>query len=93
MVPSIISLRIHSGNRFKLRLWLPVFILWPFVLILLLIIAPLVLIAEAVLVIRGTPMHLFRMIGGVALVVSSLHGTLVNVDSPEKRTIVKMAIY
>ena len=93
MAPSIISLRIQKDNRFKLKLWLPVFILWPPAIILFLMVAPFLLIAEAVLALRGTPMHLFRMLGGIVSVLSSLRGTLVNVKSPRKDALVMVKIY
>jgi hypothetical protein len=93
MIPSIINLKIKSGHRFRIRLWLPVFILWPVFIALFLIVLPFLVIAEIVLRIAGVQIYLFRMLGGVLAVVSSLRGTVVKVDSPGQNAIVNVAIY
>ena len=93
MAPSIVSVRIRSERGFKLRLWLPVFILWPFALILFLIIAPFLAIAEAVLVYRGTRIHLFGMLAALFLFLCSLYGTSVKVNNAGKGNEVMVKIY
>jgi hypothetical protein len=93
MAPSIISLRIHTDEGFKLRLWLPVFILWPFVLILFMLATPFLFVAEAILAARGTPMRLLGMLGGLGSVLCSLCGTSVNVNRRGTRNEVMVRIY
>jgi hypothetical protein len=93
MIPSIINLKIQSGHKFRFRLWLPVFILWPIFIALFLIVLPFLVIAEIVLRIAGAQIYPFRMLGGVLGVVSSLRGTTVKVDSPRQNAIVNVAIY
>jgi hypothetical protein len=93
MVPSVISLRIHTDEGRKLRLWLPVFILWPFGLILFALIAPFLALAEAILIYRGTPIRLFGILGGVLSVLCSLRGTSVNVKGRGKGNDVMVRIY
>jgi hypothetical protein len=92
MIPSIINLRIQSGQRFKLKLWLPVFILWPVFLVFFLLLLPLLVIAELVMRVAGTGIRLFAMIGGVVSVLSAMHGTIVKVDSPRQNAIVHVTI-
>ena len=93
MVPSIVSVRVRSDDGFKLRLWLPVFILWPFALILFLVLAPFLAIAEAVLVCHGRPMHLFGMLIGLFLLLCSLCGTSIKVNNAGKGNEVMVKIY
>jgi hypothetical protein len=92
MIPSIINLRIQSGQRFKLRLWLPVFIVWPILIVLFLLLLPFLVIAEVVLRVAGTGIRLFGIIGGVVSVFSAMHGTVVKVNSPKQDTIVNVTI-
>ncbi len=47
--PSTLSLRIGRETGRPLRIWLPLFIVWPFVLLAGLLLAPLVLVAAVVL--------------------------------------------
>jgi len=93
VAPNIVSLRIWTGNRFKLRLWLPVFLLWPFAVLLVLVIAPFLVLAEVFMALRGTPMHFFGMLAGVFSLLSALRGTIVNIDSPGSHTLIHVAIY
>jgi hypothetical protein len=92
MIPSIINLRIQSGQRFKLKLWLPVFILWPVFLVFFLLLLPLLVIAELVMRVAGTGIRLFAIIGGVVSLLSSLRGTVVRVNSPKNDSIVNVTI-
>jgi len=46
--PAIISIGI-SGNRRPLRLWLPIILLWPFILIGMLLLVPVALITQIIL--------------------------------------------
>jgi hypothetical protein len=93
MVPSIIFLKIHSEKKIKLTLWLPVFLLWPFLLILLFIAVPFLLLAEIILAGRGAPIHLFGMVFGVLALFSSMRGTKIKIESPTKQTAINVAIY
>jgi small neutral amino acid transporter SnatA (MarC family) len=92
MIPSIINLKIQSGSHFKLKLWLPVFIVWPVLIVLFLLLLPFLVIAEVVMRIAGTGIHLFAMIGGVVSVLSAMRGTVVRVNSPKSDSIVNVTI-
>ena len=93
MIPSIINLKIHSGQKFRFRLWLPLFVLWPVFLVLFLVALPFLAIAEIVFRVRGIRIRLFRMIGGVFSVLSSLRGTEIKVRSPAKQSIVDVSVH
>lgn len=92
MIPSIVILKIQQEHRFRLKLWLPVFILWPVFLVLFLLILPLLLITDFILLVSGHRIRLLRMVGGVFSVVSSLRGTRVKVDSRKENSIVNVTI-
>jgi len=92
MIPSIVSLKILSGSRFRLRLWLPLFLLWPFAAILFLLAMPFLLIANAVISARGIKVRLFQIIKTLWALLSSLCGTTVRVDSRKKNTAVYIKI-
>jgi hypothetical protein len=93
MIPSIINLKIQSGSHFKLRLWLPVFIVWPILIVLFLLLLPFLVIAELVMRVAGTGIRLFGMIGGVVSVLSAMRGTVVKVDSPKQNAVVLVTIH
>jgi small neutral amino acid transporter SnatA (MarC family) len=92
MIPSIINLRIQSGHHFKLKLWLPLFIMWPIILVLFLLLLPFLVIADFVLFVTGVRIQLFRIIGGVVSVLSAMRGTVVRVNSPKSDSIVNVTI-
>jgi hypothetical protein len=92
MVPSIMNLRIEDGNKFRLRLWLPLFLVWPVVLVLFLILLPFLVVAEVVLRLTNVQIYLFRMLGGVFSLLSALRGLTVRVKSVRSSSIVDVVI-
>jgi len=92
MIPSIVNLKIQSGQRSRLKLWLPVFIVWPFFIVLFLLLLPFLVMADFVLWATGVKIQLFRMLGGAVSVLSAMRGTVVRVDSPKSDSIVHVTI-
>jgi hypothetical protein len=92
MIPSVMNLKIHSGDRFKLRLWLPLFIVWPFALALLLLLLPFLVVAEAVLRLTNAKIYLFAMLGCMFSLISALRGLTVKVNSVKQNSIVDVTI-
>ena len=92
MVPSIMNLRIEDGNKFRLRLWLPLFLVWPVVFVLFLILLPFFVVAEVVLRLTNVQIYLFRMLGGVFSLLSALRGLTVRVKSVRSSSIVDVVI-
>jgi hypothetical protein len=93
MIPSVVTLKIHSGHKFRLSLWLPLFLVWPIALVLFLAVLPLLVIADIVLLIAGANIHIFRIIAGLFLVAWALPGTRVDVRGREEKSLVKVAVY
>jgi hypothetical protein len=92
MIPSVMNLKIHSGDRFKLRLWLPLFIVWPFALVLLFLLLPFLVIAEIVLRIANARIYLFAILGCVFSLLSALRGLTVKVDNARHNSLVDVTI-
>lgn len=93
MVPSVMNLKIHSGERFKLRLWLPLFIVWPFALALLLILLPFLVIAEVILRLANARIYLFAMLGCVISLLSEMRGLTVKVNNAKQNSLVDVTIH
>lgn len=78
--PAILNLSVTSQSGRRIRLWLPIFLLWPFVLVLgILGLAP-ALVADAVLMLLGRRFHhstslLIRALAALA----ATRGTAINV--------------
>ena len=92
MIPSIISLKIQSGSRFKLSLWIPLFILWPIFFLLFVLALPFLLVADMILRITRTRIKLWYMLSGLFMLFSSMRGTIVNVHSPRNKAVVHVKI-
>jgi hypothetical protein len=92
MIPSIINIKIKSGSRFKLTLWIPLFVLWPIFIVLFILALPFLLLADLIIRIMGIQIKLWYMLSGVFMLFSSLQGTLVKVNSPKSDTIVNVKI-
>jgi hypothetical protein len=90
MVPNFVHLRICDGDRFKLRLWLPLFLAWPIVLIVFLVLLPILVVAELVLRLAHVRIQIFGMLFGLFSLVSATRGLTVKVRS--ERSIVDVVI-
>lgn len=85
--PSILRLRIHNRSR-HFGLWLPLFIIWPVILVLGLVLLPLLLICAAVLWPSGWGKLV--LLGGPALLglLCAMRGLNVEVKQPLEETLV-----
>jgi small neutral amino acid transporter SnatA (MarC family) len=92
MIPSIMNIKIRSGRGFKFRLWLPLFLVWPILLVLFLLLLPFLIIAEIVLRLTGVDIYLFRLLGGLLSVVMAMRGLTVKVNSIRQNSIVHVTI-
>jgi hypothetical protein len=90
MVPNIINLKICDGEKFKLRLWLPLFLAWPIVLVLFLVLLPILVVAELVLRLARIRVQIFGLLFGLFSLVSATRGLTVKVRS--ERSIVDVVI-
>jgi hypothetical protein len=92
MIPSVMNLKIHSGERFKLRLWLPLFIVWPFAIVLLGLLFPFLVLAEIVLRIANARIYLFAILGCVFSLISAMQGLTVKVNNAQHNSLVDVTI-
>ncbi|HUI92873.1 MAG TPA: hypothetical protein VLX68_11555 [Chitinivibrionales bacterium] len=92
MIPSVMNLKIHSGERFNLRIWLPLFIVWPFALVLLFLLLPFLVVAEIVLRLANARIYLFSILGCVFSLVSAMRGLTVKVNNARQNSIVDVTI-
>jgi len=73
--PSIVSMQVADEERTKFRLWFPLFILWPLVLVLLLLTFIATLVADLFNLIARRRTGYTRFILGVLGVVNQTRGT------------------
>ena len=85
--PSVLRLRIHTSRR-HFGLWLPLFLVWPLLLVLGLVLWPLLLIGAIVLWHRGWGKTL--LLGGPALfrLFCALRGLKVEVKQPSEKVLI-----
>jgi hypothetical protein len=85
--PSIMRVRVHNPRR-QFDLWFPLFILWPFVALIALALAPLVLIGALILWPRGWGRPL--LVAGPLLfaLLFALRGLTVEVGNPSEQILV-----
>jgi len=90
--PAVISIDIRNEQNNRIRLWLPVFILWPFMVLAAALLLPLAAVAEVLL--APKKIRPFSMLLALLGVLSSLHGTYVDVvsDKPGRKELVKIII-
>ena len=84
--PYAVSMRIVEEERTKFRLWFPLFILWPLVLVFLLLTQIATLFADAASMISRHRPGYTRLLFGVLGVVSETRGTEVFVQDRSNRS-------
>lgn len=62
MPPAILDLRIAPAASRSHHLWLPIFLLWPLLLIVAVIVFPVTLLVDAVLLVAGRPYHHYTIL-------------------------------
>ena len=60
--PMILDLRVASPDRRPVHLWLPLFLLWPFALLLGVLALGVALVADVVLLLRGRRYHHYTVL-------------------------------
>jgi hypothetical protein len=86
MPPAVMRVHVVNEGRRVVGLWLPLFLLWPLLLVLLVIILPLALLAEAILLSAGTGIRPASLTLAITEVLGSLKGLSVDIKQPEKKT-------
>ena len=85
--PSILRVRIHN-QRWHFGLWLPLFLVWPFVLVFGLVLWPILLVSTAVF--WGKGWGKLVLLGGPALLglLCAMRGLNVEVKQPSEETLI-----
>jgi hypothetical protein len=87
--PSVLHLRIHNSRR-HFRLWLPLFLIWPLMLMIFLALSPLVLVLAVVLWPSGMGKPLLFAGPVLFRVLCALRGLEVNVEQPSERVLISI---
>lgn len=92
MLPIFMTLKITRENGKGFGLWIPVFILWPLIILILMFLAPLALAAQIFLSSRG--IKPFSILFVCLELLGSVRGTSINLFSKEagNKTAVKVTI-
>ncbi len=86
--PSILRLRIHDKQH-HFGLWLPLLLIWPFALLLGLLLLPLVLIAMIVLLICGWGLQPLLLGPRLFVLLCALRGLEVNVRDGSNQVLIR----
>jgi hypothetical protein len=85
MIPLVAIVQVHPSHGRRIRLWLPLFLVWLLLVVLGLVLSPLILIA--CLIARLNP---FAAIWGLIGVFVAMAGTDIEVEAPEATIIVRV---
>lgn len=82
--PYLIDLRIDGRAHRPVRLWLPLFLLWPLLLVLVVLALVLTILTDIALLVAGQRYHYytFLLVGSLALL-ADLRGTSVDISAPD----------
>jgi hypothetical protein len=84
--PCFLRVKITEQERTKCRLWLPLFILWPLLLVLVLLALIVALFVDGVVVLTGSRPGYTRLVIGVLQVLGASRGVEISVHD-EKHTV------
>lgn len=85
MIPLLAVVQIHPRHGRRIRLWLPLFLVWMLLVVLAILLSPLILVA--CLIARLNP---FLVIGGLVGVFVALAGVHIEVRSPDADVLVRV---
>ena len=80
--PAVVNLRVAEEGGRRLHLWLPVFVLWPLLLLVGVLTVVVAAVADAVLFVLARPHRLTAFVMGCFAAVGEMRGTEVSVDNP-----------
>lgn len=90
MLPMSLRLRIRNPEGKGFRLWLPLFLIWPFTLILALAFAPLVLLISLILWPFGKGKQLLIAAPLILYLLCHLRGVMVDINNDEEQVFIKI---
>jgi len=90
--PMILDLRVASPDRRPVHLWLPLFLLWPFALLLGVLALGVALVADVVLLLRGRRYHHYAVLLARSFaVLGETRGTVIRFSN--EKTAVDMTVH
>lgn len=87
--PCLLRIRVLNEKN-NIHIWLPIFLIWPFVAIIMIILLPLVLLAGLILWPSGWGKYPFRIGPGILSCLFSMRGLEVDVQQPRERVQISM---
>lgn len=93
MPPLMLRVRIEEAGRRRLRLWLPLFVLWVLLLVLAVPLLALMLVADLVLALAGRRAVVTTAALGTVRLLCALRGLRVDVGSPSSGNRVQVACW
>lgn len=79
--PAILHLVVARPDGRPLRLWLPLFVLWPLALALGVLVLPIAIVADVVLLLLGRrPYHFTPLLVRVSALLVETRGTVIRID-------------
>ena len=90
--PMILNLRVASPQRRPVHLWLPLFLLWPFALVLGALALGVALVADGVLLLRGRRYHHYTVLLVRSFeALTAARGTVIHIDN--EKTAVHVTVH
>lgn len=84
--PLILDLRVAQADRRPFRLWLPLFLLWPLLLLAFVVAVVVAVVMDAVALASGRPHRTTAFVVGVLAALSEARGTEFDIEN-EKTTV------
>jgi hypothetical protein len=88
--PAILRLRVVENKRRKIALWLPIFLLWPPLFLLIVASLPLILVLALAFWWHTKARKVVKSIVPVFDAICSLRGLTVDVESEEEKVLIKI---
>ena len=88
MIPLILKIQIVESNREKIKLFIPLIIVWILLLPFLILLVPFVLIAGCILLFKGYGKFIWAFWPRFFALMNSLSGLVVHVESPEDKVFI-----
>lgn len=83
--PVVVDVRVAEEGGRRLHLWLPVFLLWPLLLLVGVLVVVVAAVADAVFLAMARPSHLTAFVLGCFAAVGEMRGTEVSVDGRSRK--------
>ena len=87
--PNLIHLRIYN-QRHRFGLWIPLFIIWPFVLATIIVLLPFTILLTLILWPFGWNGRLFKLGPGIMRCICSLRGLKVDVQNYQEQILISL---